>query len=66
MALRSSLFVHFFKRPAFIAGRMESAIKAKGPEGFGELVLFLERVCEDAHWEKVEEKVEEEVKVEVE
>ena len=36
---------------------MESAIKAKGPEGFGELVLFLERVCGDAQWEKVEEKV---------
>jgi hypothetical protein len=44
VAFRSTLFVHFFKRPAFIAGRMESAIKAKGPEGFEKLTGFFERV----------------------
>ena len=44
---------------------MESAMKAQGPELFGELVQFLERVCKDAQWDKCEKKVvvEKEMKV---
>ena len=43
---------------------MESAMKAQGPELFGELVQFLERVCKDAQWDKCKKVlVEKEMKV---
>ena len=46
---------------------MESAMKAQGPELFGELVQFLERVCKDAKWDKCKKVVvEKEMKVNAE
>jgi len=52
VAFRSTLFVHFFKRPSLIAGKIERAIKAKGPESFGKLTAFFERVSCGRDWVK--------------
>jgi len=52
VAFRSTLFVHFFKRPSLIAGKIERSIKAKGPESFGKLTAFFERVSCGRDWVK--------------